>query len=262
MQEQDLTTPDPLDNSIIPEEMAFEPTDPLALDIDDEKLYKIIDKRIAASRKFFKSPKYNIYSRRKKNEMYLLGRQINSKEERQELKIYEARFLDNALYEIESTIKPIAMQQMPDLIIGPGNDSPEARQTADSLTKAIDSQVKARENRIALGIAFKHVPVGFVGWIKAEWNPEKGKYGDFEFRPVHYDYMDIDHTCNTPNPDEMEFVSELCPTTVQMCVMKFPKRKAELFEELKKDGLFKGQDDFKEEDMATEIQIRQVWFKW
>jgi hypothetical protein len=255
-------TPDPLDSVIIPEEMAFTPTDPLTLDVDDDKLVKIIDKRIEASRKFFKSPKYNLYERRKKNEMYLLGRQINSKEERNELKIYEARFLDNALYEIESTIKPIAMQQMPDLLIGPNNDSPDARQTAESLTKAIDTQIKSRENRITLGIASKLMPVGFVSFIKAEWNPEKGKYGDFEFRPIHYDYMDVDHTCPNPNADDMEFISEICPTTVQMCVMQFPKKKAELFAELKKDGLFKGQDDFKDEDMATEIQIRQVWFKW
>jgi hypothetical protein len=261
-----LTTPDPLDIITHPEEMAFEPTDPLALDIDDKRLVKIIDKRIRASRAFFRKPAYNLYERRKKNEMYVLGRQISSKEERNELKIYESRFLDNALYEIESTIKPIAMQQMPDLIIGPNNDSNEARETAESLTKAIDTQIKSRENRIALGIAFKHMPVYFTGVIKAEWDSEKGKFGDFTFRPIHPDYIDIDHTASSPNADEMEFISELCPTTVQMVVMQFPKKRKEFFEELKKDGVMakeiQGEDDFTESDMATPIQIRQVWFKW
>ena len=261
-----LLTPDPYEVVIKPDEVAFEPTDPLALDIKDDKLVKIIDKRIRDSRKFFRGPKYNLYDRRKKNEMYVLGRQINSKEERNELKVYEARWLDNAIGEIEATIKPIALQNMPDLIIAPNNDSPEARKTAESLTKAIDTQVKSRRNRIALGIAFKHVPVGFAGFIKAEWNPELGKFGDFEFRPVHYDYIDIDHTCNTPNPDDMEFFSELCPTTVQMVVMKFPNKKKEFFDELKKDGVFakqlEGKDDFTQSDLATPLQIRQVWFKW
>jgi hypothetical protein len=265
-QSQDLITPDPLEMVIHPEEMAFEPTDPLYLDIPDDKLVKIIDKRIRASRNFFKKPAYNLYERRKKNEMYVLGRQINSKEERNEMKIYESRFMDNALYEIESTIKPIAMQQMPDLIIGPNNDSNEARKTAESLTKAIDTQVKSRENRIALGIAFKHLPVYFVGVIKAEWNPEKGKFGDFGFRPIHPDYIDIDHTASSPNADDMEFISEICPTTVQMVVMMFPKKRKEFFDELKKDGVMaqeiQGEDDFTDSDMATPVQIRQVWFKW
>lgn len=260
---QSLITPDPLDITISPEERVFEPTDPLALDIDDDRLVKIIDKRIRASRMFFRSPKYNLYERRKKNEMYVLGRQVANREERKELKIYESRFMDNALYEIESTIKPIAMQQMPDLIITPGDDKPESRQTAESLTRAIDTQIKSRENRVTLGIAFKHLPVYFVGVMKAEWNPEKGKFGDFEFRPIHPDYIDIDHTCNTPNADEMEFISEICPTTVQMCVMKFPKKRKEFFVELKANGVtLEGEDDFTEADMATPIQIRQVWFKW
>ncbi len=261
-----LLVPDPLDAVIKSKELVGEPTDPLALNIPDKKLVKIIDRRIRDSRRFYRSPKYNLYERRKKNEMYVLGRQINSKEERDELKIYEARYLDNALYEIESTIKPIALQNMPDLIISPTDDSDEARKTAESLSKAINTQVKMRKNRIALGIAFKHVPVGFAGFIKAEWNPELGQYGDFEFRPVHYDYIDIDHTCNTANPDDMEFFSELCPTTVQMVVMKFPKKKKEFFDELKKDGVFakqlEGKDDFADSDLATPLQVRQVWFKW
>lgn len=264
--EQQMTLPDPLETILHADERAFAPTDPLALDIDDKKLVEIIDKRIKASRTFFASKKYNLYDRRRKNEMYILGRQINSKEERAELKIYESRFMDNALYEIESTIKPIALQQMPDLLITPDNDSPDARKTAETLTKALDTQIKSRQNRIALGIAFKHVPIGFVGWIKAEWNPEKGKYGDFEFRPIHYDYMDFDQTAQSPNCDDMEFVSEICPTTVQMVIMKFPKKRQEFFAELAKDGVFaeqlRGKDDFTDSDLATPVNIRQVWFKW
>lgn len=266
----DTFTPDPLDKVLHDREWVGEDTDPLALDIDDDILYKIIDKRILASRTFFKSPKYNLYARRKRNETYVLGRQILDKEARQELKIYEARFMDNVLYEIEATIKPIAMQQMPDLLITPSTDDPEQRKTAETLTKVIDTQIKTREMRTTLGIAFKHLPVYFVGVIKAEWNPEKGKFGDMDFRPVHPDYIDVDHTCSTPNADDMEFISEVCPTTIQMVVMKFPKKRKEFFAELSKKGAgidaFNGQlvgrEDFAESDLATPVNIRQVWFKW
>lgn len=266
----DLLIPDPLERILHDSEWVGEVTDPLTLDIDDTVLYKIIDKRIKASRTFFKSPKYNLYARRKKNETYLLGRQILDKEARQELKIYEARFLDNALYEIEATIKPIAMQQMPDLLISPANEQPDARKTAETLTQVIDTQIKAREMRTTLGIAFKHVPVYFVGVIKAEWNPEKGKYGDGTFRPVHPDYIDVDQTCATPNADDMEFISEITPTTIQQVVMKFPKKRQAFFDALQKkgsgidafDGQVVGKEDFADADMATPVNIRQVWFKW
>ncbi len=261
MNPQDLAIEQQLQNTQIPREKLFESTDPLSLDIPDEKLVKIIDKRIEASRRFWKQ-KYNLYERRKKNEMYLLGRQINNKEDRGELKIYEARFMDNALYEIESTIKPIAMQQMPDLLVGPHNDSPEAQDTADSLTSVVNDDLKKRANRIVLSIAFKHLPVGYVGVIKEQWNPELGQFGDYEFVNVHYDYIDLDHTAKTSDANDHEFISEICPTTVQMCLMRFPEKKREFFEELQKHGLFKGQEDFKDEDLATEIQIRQIWFKW
>ncbi len=105
----------------VPEEGIIRNADPLAMDIQDEELVKIIDKRIEASKKFYDDKK-NLTERRKKNVTYLFGRQIDDKEKREELKKYEARFLDNVLYEIETSLKPLAMSHIPDMIVLPGGD--------------------------------------------------------------------------------------------------------------------------------------------
>lgn len=260
LQNQTYSTEQPED-PIVPRDMIVRKVDPLALDIDDSELVKIIDKRIEASRKFF-AKKYNLYERRKKNEMYLFGKQIQDKEDRRALKMYEARYLDNALYEIESSIKPLAMNKLPDLIVTPGNNTPEAAETAKEISQVVDSDIKKRNNRVVLGIAFKHRSPYFTGIIKARWNPELGKEGDYVFEVVHPDNIDIDETCPTNNADDMSFISQTLPITVQECVMRFPGAKDKLFKKLKEEGLALGDGDFAQQDLASEIKIKEVWFKW
>src|ERR1700689_5018624 len=91
-------------NNELGEGIAYLPTDPLALDIPDDELSDIVDKRIRDTRNFYKSDEYDLYTRREKLEMYRFGRQIIQKEKDKLLKKYESRYLDNVLYEIESTI--------------------------------------------------------------------------------------------------------------------------------------------------------------
>ena len=241
----------------------MEKADPLALDIPDSDLVKIINQRIKDSRNFF-AQKYNLYERRKKNETYLFGRQVAEQEAKHLLKIYEARYLDNALYEIEASIKPLAMNKLPDLIVTPGDESPQSKDTADQVGKIVDADIKKRNNRVVQGIAFKHLPVYFTGIVKARWDPELGKYGDYKFEVVHPDLVDIDHTCPTNNADDMDFVSQILPMSVQEALMRFPEAKDKLFKELKLQGLITGKDvnEFSQKELASEIQVREIWFKW
>jgi len=150
------------------------------------------------------------------------------------LKDYETRYLDNALYEIEASIKPIAMSKLPDMIVLPNKDDPESKETAEDITIIVDSDIKKRENRKTLGLAFKHLPVYFTGIIKARWNPEKN---DFEFINVHPNNVVVDHTCSTNNADDMKFICEFVPITVQEILLTFPNKKTEFITALKKNGV-------------------------
>lgn len=245
-------------NQLYTESVATTPLDPIALDIPDKELVDVVDDRIKASRKFYKGEDYNLYERRAQMEMYRFGRQIMAKEQERQLKEYESRYLDNVLYEIELTIKPLAMSRMPDLMVLPGNESEEARLMAEEVSQAVDTQIKERQNRKVLGLASQHLPVYFTGIVKARWNPEMD---DYQFECIHPDLIDVDHTCPTNNADDMQFVSQLVPLTVEEVVMRFPKKKEAFYKELKNDGLMVG-DDPTWKELATTINIREVWFTW
>lgn len=248
-----------MDNELLPKEEPIVELSPLTLDLDDTDVVITTDTWYRESRKFFKD-KYNLYDRRKKLEMYYFGRQVDIKEKANDYKNYEARFMDNVLYEIEASLKPLAMSRLPDMIVTPGNDTPESRDTAEDVSKALDTDMKKRENRQVLGIAFKHLPVYFTAVIKVRWNPE---INDYVFDIIHPDYIDVDHTCNTKNADDMKWIAHTLPISVQECVMRFPEKKKELFDALIADGIDVGTEEKpKTKGLMSEIKIREIWFDW
>lgn len=249
-----------LENEIISKEQVMNISDPVSLDIPDDELADVIDDRIEQSKKFYN--KIDLYNRRKKNETYLFGRQVAERENRKELKKYESRVNDNVIYEIEASIKPLAMNRLPDMLVTPGNESDESKQTAKDVSIAVNSDIKKRANRKVLSLGFKHLPAGFVGVIKTRWNPELGNNGDYVFENVHYDNIIMDHTATTSNADEMNYVGQYLPITVQELIMRFPDKKNDLFEVLRQEGVKIDSDNPSWKSLATELKIMEVWFTW
>lgn len=235
-------------------------TDPLALDIPDSDLVTIVKQRVETSQKFFEE-KYNLSERRHRNETMLFGRQIAEKEKAGKLKDYETRASDNVLYETEASLKPLAMAQLPDILVTPGGDDPERIESAKNLSLAVDDMNKKREQREILGLAFKHLPVYLTAVIKARWDAERGKDGDNRFDVIHPEYIVVDHTCVTKNPDDMSFIAQCTPMTIQELIMRFPAKKEAILEQAKlqsaKDGAL---PTWKE--LATEVKPWEIWFDW
>lgn len=230
--------------------------DPLSISIEDDELVRIVDDRISNIRDFYSSH-YDLYNRRKIMEMYYFGRQIIEQEREKLLKNYESRFQDNVLYEIMATFKPLAMSRIPDLIVLPGNDSDNAKLMAQEVSKAIDTEIKERNNRKVLGIATKHLPVYFTAVIKVRWNPE---IDDYEFINVHPDLIDVDYTCPTNNAQDMKLIRQLVPITVEQMLLRFPDKTEEIYTELIKDGIQVQDNKPKWKQLATEVQMSEVWF--
>jgi hypothetical protein len=234
--------------------------DPLTLDIPDDEIIKIIDNRIDTAKKFF-DDKYNLTERRKKNEMYLFGRQIDEKEKNQEFKKYESRANDNVLYEIETSLKPLAMSHLPDMMVLPGTEEESKQETARSLSKAIDDTNKKRKQRKTLAICFKHLPTYFTGVMKVRWDPSLGDQGDFRFDPVHPSLVVVSQTAKTNDTDDIDMIAECTPCSVQELFMRFPSKKDDLKGELIKDGVkLNDKDNWK--DLATEVKVWEIHFTW
>src|ERR1035437_8194835 len=109
--------------------------------------------------------------------------------------------MDNVLYEIGGSIKPLLMTRLPDLMVLPGNDNEESELTAQEIGKAVDTQIKDRINRRILGLAVKHLPVYFTAIIKVRWDPE---IDDYLFENIHPDLMECDYTSTTKDADNMK----------------------------------------------------------
>ncbi len=129
----------------------------LTLDLSDEAFVKALDSRIEQSQSWFEKER-NLKERRQLNKDYRFGRQLN----KLQLKDYQARYQDNVIYEGEGTIKPIAMSRLPEMTVKPGKDDEESKETAENLSKILNTDLRSRENRRVLGLAFQHQALLFL----------------------------------------------------------------------------------------------------
>lgn len=241
-----------------PAETIVEERDSLNLEIDDEEFIKTANDLITKSKDYYKK-NYDLESRRKRNEKYLFGRQIKDLK----LKSYNAKYSYNVIYEAMAYLKPIALSKMPDLMVKPGTDTPEAKASADLISKVVDSDIKDAKARKLLGLGFKHLPVYYTGVLKAFWNPELGKDGDYDFKNVQADNVIFDHTASTNDPDDMSFIAEEVEYSVKEIVMRFPDKEEDVYKELRATGIFTSSNNENTEiGMGSKVKIWEIWFTW
>lgn len=228
--------------------------DPLKLELDDKKFVEVFDDLIQQSDDYFQS--IELTKRRKRNEDYYLGRTIDNAEKNNEYKKYNARYQDNVIFEAEGTLKAVAVSRVPEMIVKPGNDTDESRKIAEELSDILNSRFRKRETRIALGTAYLHRPIYFTGIIKALWDSEKGRDGDYKFEVIHPNNIKIDHTASCE--DDLNWVCHTYERTVKQLLMRWPDKKEALFNELKWDQEIE-QGEVK---MATKLKISEIWFTW
>jgi len=227
----------------------IEQVDPLYLDLDGDTLLKWLKTTRTASQKYWNGKQHNIKERQERNFRYYLGDQLDDQYWRAD----EIRYVDNILFESLSIKKPIALSRLPDLIVAPGNDTQESKRVADSVTKIINNDIKKRENRQTLGVAYKHRPIFLAGVLKAVWNPERETW-QFLFRnPMR---MVFDHTCPTNNVRDMRYIAEQVRSTLKEMIMRFPEKEEEI---LKVAGVT---DKNKQEKLASDVNYWETWFKW
>lgn len=228
--------------------------DPLHLDLDDEHLVAAIDSRIQASQDYYSS--MGLYERQQKIFQYLKGEQIDERV----MDDYSLPYMENILFEANMRNKPIALSRLPDLQVEPGSPSEESKENAQLLTDIINSDMRKRESRQVLGLAYQHRPVFFHSIIKARWNPELGSDGDYEFVNVHPNNIVLDHTCTVPDTSKMEYVAESAELSIKQICMMFPDTKDDFLDYIKFDNPNDKRSN--REKMASKLTVWEVWFHW
>jgi len=250
MKTYDLGTPE----TRLPADSVLEEADPLHLDLPDDRLVQIINDRLDTSISYYR--KKRLAERQQHNLEYLRGEQVDDTA----IDDYSMPYMENVLFEAQMRNKPIAMGRLPDLVAKAGNDSPESKQNAELMSDVINSDVRKRENRAVLGLAYNYRPVNFFSPIKARWNPEKGENGDYEFVNVSAGNLVMDHNSPTPDPQQMEVIAEKAELSVKQVVMMFPDNKKELLDYLNWDN--PNDKRSYDEKMASKMTIWEVWFHW
>ena len=230
--------------------------DPLSLDIKDEVFTKVLKSRREESKKWFNS-ELDLEERVKRNLKYASGKEVVVKD----LKGYEGKWQDSVIWESEQQIRAIAFSRMPDIIVKPGREGEESQKTAEEVSKVVDTDLKKRERREVLQMAFEHEPSYLRGIIKWRWNPELGKNGDYDYEWVLPDDVIVDHTAKTNDQRDMDFIAQNLHPTIQELIMRFPDQKDKITEKAKKDGV---QPDTSGEipDKGLATKAKEVWETW
>lgn len=227
--------------------------DELSLKMDDTDFVTTARKWIKDTQDYNEN-ELHLSTRRKNNKKNLFGRVYEDKK----YKDHESDFEDNIIWEAEEFLVPMAFSRLPDITVKPGDPNDEnSKKSAETLTGMVNSDLQSRSRKKVVKLAFKHHPVYLVGAIKPFWNPEKGPNGDYDFKTVHPENLVIDHKAMSNDVNDMRFIAELCEYSVNELIMRFPKKKAELFEELRATGKF---TDEKNEEKGGGLEtIVKIW---
>jgi hypothetical protein len=241
--------------------------DPLTLNLSEEKFLEYAKTLKREAEEFWGesgAKGINLNKRREDLEKYYFGRQYAGEQR----KGYMSGTSDNMFWESMTYLKAMALSKMPDITVTPGDDSEEKKLLAKQISKVLTSDLQSRERKRVLGLAFKHIPVYLTGIIKPFWNPQKGKFGDRDLKVVQPGNVTLDFRAGSNDVRDMDFIFEVCEDTVKEMVMKWPKKAEDLYKELRKANVFRGQNasdgpnDKNEQGMNTKVKYIEVWFKW
>ena len=237
------------------EEKIIEVKDPLALEIDDTELLKITKDYETKSKGYF--AKIRLKDRQNRNFSYLFARENNSIDN---LLNKKRQYSDNLLYEIESTLKPLATSKDPDILVYPAQEQEQSIQSAKDLTLALQHSLNVRELKEVKALAFKHLPVYFIACVKYRWNPAKGKNGDYEFITINPQNLILDNNAKGRDTNKMSFIGEYQDVSVNDLIMRFPDKEEEIWQELINEGKVNSKED--PGATATKVKITEWWFRY
>lgn len=259
-------------NPVIPKDEIDVVRDALSVSLNDEDFLEFAKRQRREADEWWNGKGdigYNLRKRQDDNERMLFGRQyIGNKK-----KSYQSSAQDNIILEAEDYLKAMAFSKLPDITVTPGGDTADKKQIAKMLSKVLTPDRKSKEFRHrkrVLGMAFKHMPVYYFGAIKRFWNPQKGKFGDFDAKFVHPQNLTLDFRSVTNDVGDMDFLYETVEETVKQIIMKFPNKEKDFIAELYKYNIFRdGTDDAgkpyanetNSAGMNTKVKYVEVWFK-
>src|SRR3990167_7353007 len=243
---------DQLNTPEIPEKRIEEPvltSEPFSLPIEDTDLITILNRKIADSEAFYKD-KLKLEDRRKTNEDFWLGKQLDESQ----FYDWQVPYKDNLIYQDLETRLAIASSRMPDVLVTPAD--PEKRENAKNLEQALNIKMGRDEVKRIIKGGLRDLHLYFQGVLKCRWDKTTS---DFVFDKVRPHKIIVDHTASIPEDgftaDRMDFIAEWIEEPIGVVSAKFPNKKEELLKQL---AIIRQTT----KQMVSKIKYLEVWFTW
>lgn len=189
----------------------------LSLDVPDRDLIQNFKRWEKESLAFWDDAKgYDLKERRKKNQEYYLGRQID----KSKLYSFQIPFIDNELFVATETITAYTTSSDPSAEVLPENDTTQAKVMAEELEWGLNVHSQKHELATKIEQVERAMFLKYVGVLKLYYDAE---LDDVVPRAIDPEKIVIDSSCRQgENP---LFISELCEATLQQIINMFPEKK-------------------------------------
>lgn len=196
----------------------------LALDVPDKELIENFKRWENDARAYWDDPKgFNLQNRRKKNEQYYKGVQLDESK----LYSYQIPYIQNELFIATETITAYTTSSDPSVEVLPEDDSTQSRVMAGDLEWGLN----VHSEKFKLGEKIEKIErsmyLKYVGIMKLYWDETAQ---DVVPRVIDPENIVVDKACRLgENP---LFICETCTATVQQIFNLFPDKKDAFMREI------------------------------
>jgi len=229
----------------------------LSLELTDEKIADIIGSRVEDAEKWWEK-ELGLDSARKEGERYYLNKTYKD----DELDDFQTPYKNNRILTAVETLVPMITSQPAEPIVTEAKDTDESRQLALDGGNVLLSLYEDLNIKAKLGVIARHLMIGKrVGVLKYRYEPNKGRLradGTREGK-ICADVVrpeKIVFEVEASDPNDISLVAEYLTTTIEKLVIKFPKKKDEIY---KKYGI---NDKSTNKQLQKIVKYLEVWFTY
>ena len=244
-------TPETPEEEQIKKEEPVNTTGPLDLDIEDNILADVLQKKVDETEAHNKN-KLKLPERRKRNYDFWRGDQLDESK----LEEWQVPHKNNLIWQdLEHRIS-IAAGRMPDIIVTPADNTQEKKDSARKFEKILDIKVKNDVTKRIIKDGLRDLHNELTAAVKVRWDKQRG---DFIFELVRPSKFGVDYTATIPHDgftaDNAELIYEWIEEPIAVIFAKFSKKKEEL-------KVLLGRVRDTEKFMLSKLRYLELHFTW
>jgi hypothetical protein len=210
---------DPKVDDLDGEQGLAETEEKFALDLPDNEIVDVLDKKINNSRAFWNNQSsFNLKGRRERNNRFVTGDQW-----------YEfgnvgvLPYVQNEIFTAEQVVTAYVTAQIPEVEVMPAQDTPESRRLAQSVSALLKYHSEYHDLQGILTNVVMSILNNYIGLLELEYDPNCGEFGD-----IIPSYLDPSNTIVDKRAKQGKnpaFFSITLQNTAEELIAKFPKSK-------------------------------------